>query len=346
MNKFKTVMACSLMTAAAAQAIVLDWDRIRFWTGDGNNRAALVVQFYDNGPKEAYVWGFRWDDSQYPDGAPTGEDMARAIAAGSPDLLLFTQYTGAMGSTVCGFGYYDPYGPSLSENITYDFEGALKDKRISFNYFTPNETMHQTTAPGNDTPSLCGDAIAASADTHIIQHPIDAHAFGYPAYDYDWWKSPADFDTNGQRWNAGWYDGYWSYWVGGTDFDRLSYSGVGMSSRVLADGQIDAWKFTPLDGPVTYSLRPDGQNARTVTADGDSGASEQWYQLNYNHFENIGILDAIADGTDSLTHVYDINGAMIGSADNRKSLSDIISRLNPGIYVTVCGRKASKIVIR
>lgn len=346
MNKLKIALLGMMMTTAVAHAIVLDWDKILFWTGSGPNKAALVVQFADNGPKEAYVWGFRWDDSQYPDGAPTGEDMARDIAANSPDLLLFTQYTGSMGSTVCGFGYYDPDGFPMSESISYDFDGASTDKRVSFNYFTPNETMHQTSAPGYETPGLCGDAIAASAESHIIEHPLNFRNYGYPAYDYDWWQSSSDFATNGQRWNAGWYDGYWSYWTGGTDFDELGYSGVGMSSRRLSDGQVDAWKFTPLDGPVTYSLRAGKQNLKATDADGISGASEQWHELNYRHFEDVGLIDAISCEDDGRTAVYDISGTLLASAENRRSLGFIISRLSPGVYITVSGKTVNKILIK
>lgn len=346
MNKLKIALLGMMMTTAVAHAIVLDWDKIIFWTGSGPNKAALVVQFADNGPKEAYVWGFRWDDSQYPDGAPTGEDMARAIAANSPDLLLFTQYTGSMGSTVCGFGYHDPDGLTMSESISYDFDGASTDKRISFNYFTPNESMHQSAAPGYDTPDLCAEAIAASAESHIIDHPLNFRNYGYPAYDYDWWNLASDFATNGQRWNAGWYDGYWSYWTGGTDFDGLGYSGVGMSSRRLSDGQVDAWKFTSLAGPVTYRLSAGQQNLNGTDADGISGASEQWYELNYRHFENVGLMEAIWGEDDGRTDVYDISGIRLASAENRRSLGFIISRLTPGVYITVSGKTVNKILIK
>lgn len=55
----------------SANAFVIDWNKIVHWAGSGNNKAALVVQFADNGPEEAYVWGYRWNDGQ----TPSGEDM-------------------------------------------------------------------------------------------------------------------------------------------------------------------------------------------------------------------------------------------------------------------------------
>lgn len=345
MKKIGITLACVALTAALAQAIVLDWEKIVYWTGSGPNKAALVVQFADKGPNEAYVWGFRWEDGQYPAGAPTGEDMARAIAANSPDLILFTQYTGSLGSTVCGFGYYNPDGFPLSESLSYDFEGASNDKRVSFNYFTPNELMHQTSAPGNDTPNLCADAIAVSADSHIIEHPINFKVYGYPAYDYDWWKSSADYETSGQRWNAGWYDGYWSYWTGGTDSDELSYSGVGYSSRKLSDGEVDGWKYALLDGPVTFAPRKAGaQNRVRQQVDGETGASEQWHPLNYSHTrDGVGVETAVATPQAAVAEIYTMQGVRVRSV-KADALAEAIDALPSGVYVVKQGAKSTKLI--
>lgn len=49
-------------------------------------------------------------------------------------------------------------------------------------------------------------------------------------------------------WNAGWYSGYWSYWVATASTDKLSYSGVGASGRKLTDGCVDAWVWTSFTG--------------------------------------------------------------------------------------------------
>jgi hypothetical protein len=50
------------------------------------------------------------------------------------------------------------------------------------------------------------------------------------------------------KYNEGWNDGFWSYWVSreaslnndGTDW---SFSNCGMSSRVLSDGDVDGWGY-------------------------------------------------------------------------------------------------------
>lgn len=43
-------------------------------------------------------------------------------------------------------------------------------------------------------------------------------------------------------WQAGWYIGYWSYWIG-TSPTSLSYSSVGASGREITDGSWDFWNY-------------------------------------------------------------------------------------------------------
>ncbi len=53
----------------------------------------------------------------------------------------------------------------------------------------------------------------------------------------------------GDLWQEGWYSaGYWSYWLStesrlAADFSDWDYSGVGMSSRELSNGDWDGWSF-------------------------------------------------------------------------------------------------------
>ena len=180
--------------------------------------------------------------------------MIRAIARESSDLLIFVQYTGGMGYTLDGIGY-SPDVNAMLDGIWFDYESAFEDGNISFGYFSPNTGMGQTSAPGNEAIGLSYDAIAAAAETHVIEHPLNAHAYGYPAYDYDHWKLDktriADaFVADRSYWRSGWYWGYWSFWIGsrGDDMEDLSYSGMGMSSVQIYDGQISGWKYQPLGG--------------------------------------------------------------------------------------------------
>lgn len=47
--------------AIAAQAQLIDFDKIQSWTGTGENRAALLIT-NDAGASDpkAYIWGYRW----------------------------------------------------------------------------------------------------------------------------------------------------------------------------------------------------------------------------------------------------------------------------------------------
>lgn len=73
-------------------------------------------------------------------------------------------------------------------------------------------------------------------------------------YDFDSWTSN---DTQ-DHWCAGWYDGYWSYWVTDDIDNAYSYSGLGASSRKLSDGCIDGWSFMS-DMDVWYSNDMSGE---------------------------------------------------------------------------------------
>ena len=316
-RKTNQVMACLLLSAyLTADAFVVNWDKIRHWAGKGTQKAALVVQFNDGGEEKAYIWGYRWED---PEVRPSGEDMFRAIATECDDLYLFTQYTGWMGNTVCGVGFSK--GNSVAEHIEFNFETAMEDPCISFNWFSANEMLGQTSTPGWDTPELCERAIEDSKSTHILEHPIDARNYGYACYDYDHWQRYGG--DSSMRWHAGWYKGYWSYWVGGADSESLSYSGLGYSSRRLADGSVDAWKYSFLDGPVGGDF------------DGVSGATAAWHDLDYVHFDDTGISLPGNDSAEYSRHIYRPDGSMVRD----------LSTAAPGMYIGGEGKETKKIMI-
>jgi|GEM_PF-1794338 len=86
------------LRAVAEEDKDFTFDDITFWVGEGEKRAALVIDWYDD-KGGTLVWGFRWD------GSATGYDMVCAIANADPRFLFFTHYTGPMGNTIAGFGY-------------------------------------------------------------------------------------------------------------------------------------------------------------------------------------------------------------------------------------------------
>lgn len=72
---------------------------IKFWVGEGENEAALVLQWNVDGEETALVWGYRFDDS-----ATTGYTMLENIVKADDRLYMVVQNS-AFGMTVQGIGY-------------------------------------------------------------------------------------------------------------------------------------------------------------------------------------------------------------------------------------------------
>lgn len=312
----KNLLLLSFLAASfVCRGEVLDFDKIVHWTGDGPNRAAFVLSFYTDGGKSnpgSIVWGYRWDDSV----SPSAYDMIREIAKGSSDLVVLTQFTGDLGNTFDGAGYSDKLSTLIS-NIKYDYAKAKADNRISFGFDVPNKSMNQTSAPGDAAPGLVANSITAAIETHVIDHPLNAEVYGYPAYDYDWWQLDESLAATPDNfyWNAGWYVGYWSYWVGDTDMENLNYSGLGMSSMEVLDGDVHAFRYSPFENETI---------------------DDEWAPLNYRHFlnENAYIEPVVVQGEESARY-YSLDGRMLPSRP-----------AEPGVYIVVKNGVNSKIAIK
>ena len=72
-------------------------DDIKFWVGEGENQAALIIQWNDEREENTYVWGYRWT------GEATGYDMLAAIVKADKRLYYLTHKTN-LGNTVAGIG--------------------------------------------------------------------------------------------------------------------------------------------------------------------------------------------------------------------------------------------------
>ncbi|MCM1021856.1 MAG: hypothetical protein NC343_06370 [Muribaculum sp.] len=268
MKKILFILAVLCFCGATVRSEVLDWNKIEYWCGEGSNKAALVVQLHTakGMPNPGtLVWGFRWNEGE----TFTGEDLVRAIATHSNDIVILTQFTGPMGRTLNGVGFAKDCD-MLLDNIMYDFENAASDPKITFGFYEPTVSMGQTVAPGAEAINLVADAIAGARTNHIIDHPLNQHEYGYPAYDYDWWQ--LSVQSPNMFWNAGWYKGYWSYWCGGEDLNDMSYSGLGMSSVVVSDGDVQGWKYVVV-------------NEDDMNNDFDAyiQSNASWLPINYKH---------------------------------------------------------------
>lgn len=243
---------CFAGTLPAVSVSPVDFDKIEHWSGEGENRAALVIQFNSKRDNRAHVWGYRWPAGE----TRTGEDMFRAVCGNSTELCLLTQFTGQYGSTVDGVGYSSTGDvENLLRCVTFDFDEAQQSRFVNFKYFgEPTELDYgQRGYPGADTPVMCAEAVTQAIEdgSHVIQHPIDYKKYGYPAYDYDCWhldKDAVEYDPKFQ-WESAWYSGYWSYYLGSPGSEVYVYSGMGYSGRQLSDGCVDGWSFCLFDEP-------------------------------------------------------------------------------------------------
>ena len=102
MEKLGTLLAFMLLTTAGATAWadpVTTLADIDFWVGQGQNEAALVIDFDDmDATTPSLVWGYRFD------GSPTAETMFRDITAGDPRLYAKIS-TFSFGNLVNGIGF-------------------------------------------------------------------------------------------------------------------------------------------------------------------------------------------------------------------------------------------------
>ena len=126
---------------------------------------------------------------------------------------------------------------------------------------------------GYDTDNS-GDIIVVDADGNM-QMPRNGLIKCGDGYGFDDYLSYDDNDA----WNAGWYSGYWSYWVASATTGQLGYSGTGATGRVLSDGCVDAWVWSSLTGSSTndYDGNFDYLPATTDLTDGTYVVNEDWY---------------------------------------------------------------------
>lgn len=317
----KTLLLIAVAALAAnMQAQLVDFDKIQSWTGEGENRAALVIT-NDAGASDphAYIWGYRWPAGE----TRTGDDMFKAICANNENLVLLTQITGQYGSTVCGIGYGN--ADKLLEHIYFNFERAQEFEFINFDYFHANSFFGQDEAPGDNTPAICQAVIdeARTNHTHVIQHPLDHPHYGYPAYDYDCWEIDDDGWDYGW-WNSAWYCGYWSYWTASKTDTEWMYSGTGFTGRRLSDGCMDAWSFTMFDDPKVGGMgegTPPTQNPEMFVYIPPKSQT--------------GIADAEIADADAPEEYFTLTGMRVDRA-----------HLAPGIYIVRKGATATKKHIR
>lgn len=128
MNKIVKPLALPLLAAfwgcaASAQASAFSLEDIKFWTGSGEHRAALLIEWKSpevlNNTEvrpplttQTLAWGYRWD------GEATAVDLFNSIVAADPRLFAVLSEDTGYGSMVLGLGY------DLNANQVYGIQTA------------------------------------------------------------------------------------------------------------------------------------------------------------------------------------------------------------------------------
>jgi hypothetical protein len=222
--------------------------------------AYLLVKWTD-GKRAEYgdsllIWGYVWNTISiytYPDGTKDTAkvtahsiDMLRAVANADCRFTVLLQQTGVNGYTIGGIGYN--YATAVRVPLWFDLTSAQADTMIKFKYFTPpNCSVGQRVVP-YDPAGQAKDAINTATGegkggigTGIIEHPFNVN-YGYPAYDYDYWKL-TDPTNDDHEWQAGWYNGYWAFYAGENKQVPDSLSLYGITTRVLENNSVDGFVF-------------------------------------------------------------------------------------------------------
>jgi hypothetical protein len=253
--------------------VIIDPDDIECWADIANlitappavvDTAYLLIKFTDGKTSPTgivdslIVWGFRYNSiDNYGDTVGIHTiDMLRTVANLDRRLTVMLQYTGVYGYSVTGIGYNHDKDCSRVP-VSFDYKSAVSDTTIAFHYAgTPNCDIGQVAVPPVPQ-TLAQLAIEVGDSTGIIDHPFNAF-YGYPAYDYDYWKLDL-YDPNPtlHSWQAGWKNAYWGYFIGvNRQVPTISnFAELGISYQVLNNQEVHGFVFeTPADYPPVHDF--------------------------------------------------------------------------------------------
>jgi hypothetical protein len=177
-------------------------------------------------------------DADNPNSNPadnfTFDNITYWVGSGSNRAMLIFQWNDGRNPAALAWGYKwegKKYGIDMVMDI------AKADKRLFALVFYSGPALGYAIAgigydiSGNNSFKLRNNGGAPQTPVNGI---VEASR-----YDFDDWTCT----DNAAHWKAGWYAGYWSYWVSGSISEKWEYSGLGASSRELTNNSIDAWYF-------------------------------------------------------------------------------------------------------
>lgn len=264
----------------------LSFSHVQCWYGDStaSDSTLFVIQFNDKyGAGGTLVWGYKYNPGR---NGKTVEQMITDIAEEDIRLIFLLQNDGvaldstyvptdSVGWAVGGIGF-NQCGTCERVEVQFDLGAAKEDPNIHFYYDAlPGDTTTtygQFAAPGEYAADTVQLAIDDAQATGVIDHPFNYPKYGYPAYDFDHWSKTSSDDC--QRWQSGWYNGYWSFFTAPAYPFSFGYAPVGISLQKLINGGAVAFYYcgdmttycdkATISGPYEY-LCPCGSSKNIQT---------------------------------------------------------------------------------
>jgi hypothetical protein len=236
--------------------------------------AYLLVKWTDDKAIErgdsVLIWAYVWN-TKTPQGYAINKysiDMLRAVANGDCRFSVLLQNTGGGNFAVGGFGYnFDDLEPGRVplEFDSVGAQGLVARDTIQFRYTgNPNCATPYNQFVTPDSPFVyINRAIIQSAETGVIKHPLDA-AYGYPAYDYDFWVLE-DPGNNDHEWQAGWNYNYWSFNIREGLSGSFTYPANGVATQLLNNNSVHYFVFASADYNIPVNLDGDYSNPDCCT---------------------------------------------------------------------------------
>ncbi len=166
------------------------------------------------------------------------ENVRYFVGEGGNTSYLILEWHDGKGAEKLVWGYR--YDEATGEKMLRDIAAA--DPRL---YMLAYEGTQYGTSIGGFGFDLNGnqDVSLVKSGTEYVEVDEDGIA-RTSGYDFDSYTASDSTD----HWKAGWYNGYWSYYVADNADSDLGYSNFGAGDRTLSDGSVDYWAYTSFSG--------------------------------------------------------------------------------------------------
>jgi hypothetical protein len=251
----------------------IDLADIVCWAGSPDlsrktDSAVLVIKWTDgkvpiNTEGDSILaWGYHWNPQTAPPKSyPVTKytvDMIRAVANADCAFSALLQNSSGGDIVVGGLGYN--FATIARVPLEFDSLGAVTNDTIKFHYTgSPNCDYAQGVIPYDmngqlrDAMSRSNGEFGNGTGNGIIRHPFDAD-YGYPAYDFDYWKLVNDMPE--YAWQAGWYHGYWAFYVKDSLDGPFTYPmESGIATHEIKHHSVSGLVYeTNMDFPPPYAM--------------------------------------------------------------------------------------------